>query len=221
MTSKSRTERFIQLITELKEEEVLELVKFRLETGDGPLQIVQDCQKGVYQVGILYQQKKYFVSGLIMAGEILTEVLKLIGPYIEKENSCKTVGKVIIGTAGGDIHDIGKNLFGMLLKCSGFEVYDLGVDVPPEEFLKKTLEIDPHIVGISALLSTTHPSIKYTIQLLKSELSLVGIKIPAIVIGGSQLDDKICGLVDADAWTDDAMEGIEICKKIINKRLKQ
>ena len=218
MTSESRSDRLIQLLTELKEEEVYKLVKERLDIGDGPLEIMQDCQRGLHEVGLLYQQKRYFLSGLIMAGEILQNVVALIRPSIENDNFSTSAGKAIIGTASGDIHDIGKDIVAILLSCSGFTVYDLGVDVPPKKFLEKTLEVEPQVVGISALLSTTQDSLKDTIYLLRSELSAVDKEIPAIIIGGGQLDEKVCKLVDADAWTTDALEGIKFCRKVLKEK---
>ncbi len=218
MTSESRPDRLIKLLTELKEEEVNELVKERLDIGDDPLEIMQDCQRGVHEVGLLYEQKRYFLSGLIMAGEILQNVVALIRPSIKNDNFSTSPGKAVIGTASGDIHDIGKDIVAILLSCSGFTVYDLGVDVPPDKFLEKTLEVAPYVVGISALLSTTQDSLRDTIFLLRSELSAVDKEIPAIIIGGGQLDEKVCKAVDADAWTKDALDGIKFCRKVLEER---
>jgi methanogenic corrinoid protein MtbC1 len=218
MKFNDNSEKLIYLLTELKEDEVKALILERLEAGDDPLKIMQDCQKGVRKVGILYEQRRYYLSGLIMAGEILQGAMELIQSAIADKQFGKSAGRAVIGTASGDIHDIGKDIVGMLLTCSGFTVYDLGVDVPPEEFLKKAIEVKPQIIGISALLSTTQDSLHETIRLLKSELKLPDFKPPTIIIGGGQLDAKICKLVGADAWVNDALEGIRICQEVIKDK---
>lgn len=215
MTSDAQSEKLIQLLTDLKEEEVYSLVKERLKKGDAPFHIMHDCQRGMHNVGILYQQKRYFLSGLIMAGEILQNVVALIRPSIEGDQFGAPIGRAVIGTAGGDIHDIGKDIVTMLLSCSGITVYDLGVDVPPEKFLEKTVEVKPQILGISSLLSTTQDSIHKTIHLIRSELKASDMLIPAIIIGGGQLDEKICTLVGADAWTKDAQDGVKFCRQVL------
>ncbi len=217
MVFKDESEELIHYITDLQEEKVIGLIHKRLKSGDDPLRIVQDCQKGVYKVGALYEKKEYYLSGLIMAGEILQKTMELIRPVMEKENiqMKKGTGRIVIGTASGDIHDIGKDIIVMLLSCAGFTVYDLGVDVPPEKFLEKTIEVKPHVVGISALLTTAHESLHETIDLLKSEIKTSRISMPQVIIGGGQIDETVCDQVGSDAWTNDALEGLRYCQQVI------
>ena len=118
----------IQQILELNEEEALDIVRQRLHQGDDPLSIVEDCQEGMRRVGQRYEKGQYFLSGLIMAGEIFREVMELAQPAIREKVQGNETGRILMGTVQGDIHDIGKNILTMLLGCYGFTVFDLGVD---------------------------------------------------------------------------------------------
>lgn len=211
MTVSPDSRQLIQLLQDLKEEEVKALVYKRLKSGENPLDIMNDCRQGVQKVGLLYEQRKYYLSGLIMAGEILQDVVKIIQPAIKDNVSGNVSGRIVIGSAHGDIHDIGKDILVMLLTCHGYSVHDLGVDVPPETFLTESREVRPDVIGISFLLTTAIKSVKETIGLLRTGLSAVE-PAPAIIIGGGQLDERICKQVGADAWMTDAVEGIKFCQ---------
>ena len=139
----------IHHVAELNEQAVLALVQERLSDGDDPLSIVEDCQEGMRRVGEQYEQGHYYLAGLIMAGEIFREVMELAQPVIEAQISGEETGRVLLGTVQGDIHDIGKNIQGMLLSCHGFTVYDLGVDVQPDEFLAQAKKVKPDIIGLT------------------------------------------------------------------------
>ncbi|MCX6066475.1 MAG: B12-binding domain-containing protein, partial [Chloroflexi bacterium] len=133
--------RLSELVAALDEDAVLALVQERLSAGSDPFQIIEECNAGMREVGIKYETGEYFVSGLIMSGEIFREVVELLQPLLEKRADGHSFGVVLIGTVSGDIHDIGKNMLGMLLSCYGFTVIDLGVDVPPANFAEKAIEI--------------------------------------------------------------------------------
>jgi len=122
---------FIAHVADLDELEVLSLVEGRIAQGDNPLAIIEDCQEGLRQVGERYEQQEYYLSGLIMAGEIFREVMEIVQPIIQEKFTGKESGIILLGTVKGDIHDIGKNNLSMLLTCYGFSVHDLGVDVSP------------------------------------------------------------------------------------------
>ena len=124
-----------QALADLKENEALEIVRLRLGRGDDPLQIIEDCQAGMREVGERYAQRRYYLSGLIMAGDILREITELVLPLVEERFAGHTAGRVLLGTVQGDIHDLGKNLLMMLLRSYGFTVLDLGVDVAPGKFV--------------------------------------------------------------------------------------
>ena len=146
----------VQVVAELKEDKVPVIVQRRLEAGDDPLNILHDCQEGMRLVGDEYGQGRYYISGLIMAGEILRQVMELIGPAIKNSRQeSKSSGVILLGTVQADIHDLGKNIVNMLFTCHGFTVHDLGVDVPPARLsLNGAAEAD--IVGLSGPLTASY-----------------------------------------------------------------
>lgn len=136
--------------------------------------------------------------------------MDLLQPVVESQISGRSSGKVLLGTVAGDIHDLGKNVFSMLLNCHKFTVYDLGVDVPPAEFLRKALEIRPDVIGLSGLITYSYDSMRETISLLRT-----GGCLATIIIGGNQLDEVICQYTGADYWVTDAVAGIELCQRLL------
>jgi methanogenic corrinoid protein MtbC1 len=159
--------------------------------------------KGMEIVGERYERGEYFLSELIMAGVTMREGMVIIEPYFKGQPK-ETRGKILIGTVEGDLHDIGKNIVATMLRSAEFDVYDLGVDVPPETFVKKTTELKPNIVALSALLSITIEKVKETIRSL-SDLPLR--KNLKILVGGSCLNPKIAQELGADAFGQDAGSG--------------
>jgi methanogenic corrinoid protein MtbC1 len=204
----------IASVADLKEAEALELVRSRLQKADDPLAIVEDCQEGLRQVGVRYEQQEYFLSGLIMAGEIFREVMELVQPVIEERLKGNETGKILLGTVQGDIHDIGKNNLNMLLTCYGFTVHDLGVDVSPAEFLLQAVQWKPNIIGLSGLLTSSHDAMRETIHLIRSAGAKDLSSIP-IIIGGNQLNEQVCQYVSADYWVNDAMTGVRLCQQLM------
>jgi methanogenic corrinoid protein MtbC1 len=201
------------LMADLQEEAVLSMVRQRLAEGEDPLHIIDHCHKGMVRVGERYEQGIYYISGLIMAGEIMSEVGKLVLPLVESHVAAGDSGKIILGTVEGDIHFIGKNIFKVLVRCHGFTVHDLGEDVPPAAFLASTRELKPHIVGLSCLISTAFEAMHDTVALLKKNAQ-PGQPQPAVIIGG-MIDEQVFRLVNADFWTDDAMKGVRLCQEIM------
>ena len=157
--SQPQPDRLIAEVLELKEAEVLALVQEHLQQGDDPLAIVEACEEGMRQVGQRYEQGEYYLSALIMAGEIFREVMELAQPVIEDRIRGNESGRILLGTVQNDIHDIGKNIQAMLLSCYGFTVLDLGVDVPAAEFLRQAREFQPDIIGLSGLLTSSTENI--------------------------------------------------------------
>ncbi len=204
----------IHQVAELNEQEVLALVQQRLSNGDDPLSIVEDCQRGMRQVGERYEQGRYFLSGLIMAGEIFREVMELTQPVIQEKMRGNESGRILLGTVQGDIHDIGKNIQGMLLSCYGFTVYDLGVDVPPHTFFTQATEIKPNIVGLSGLLTSSYDAMRDTIALFRHGPDQALASIP-IIIGGVSINDQVCQYVEADYWIVNAMDGVRLCQRLL------
>jgi methanogenic corrinoid protein MtbC1 len=209
--------KLIGFVADLKEQEALALVQERIEQNDDPLALVEDCQEGLRIVGERYERREYYLSGLIMAGEIFREVMEILSPIIEVRLSGSEKGTILLGTVQGDIHDIGKNNLSLLLTCYGFTVHDLGVDVPPEEFLAQALQTWPDIIGLSGLLTSSYDSMRATAQLVRSNTDPRLGLIP-IVIGGNQLNEQVCQYVGADAWVTDAMSGVRLCQSLIAER---
>ena len=212
----SSREQLINSIGDLKEDAVSELVLKRIEAGDDPLHIIDDCQRGMRLVGERYEQGKYYIAGLIMAGEIFRQVTEILQPVLKDQSVAEIKGSVLLGTVEGDIHDLGKNILSILLTCHGFKVQDLGVDVPPGKFIEKVKELHPDIVGLSGLLTHSYSKMKQTIELVKNEAKPLSLNIP-VIIGGSQINEQVARMVGTKFWCNDAVEGVRICLSLINE----
>ncbi len=197
-------------LADLNENEVLRIVRERMANGDDPLLIIEDCQEGMREVGRRYSQRRYFLSGLIMAGDILREVMEIVQPAVEEQFQGRTSGRILIGTVQGDIHDLGKSLFHMLLRCYGFTVLDLGVDVPPERFVQAAAEFGPDIIGLSGLITASFNSMRTTVAQLRAA---AGTRPVPIMLGG-QVDEQVCRYAGADFWSVDAMEAVRLCQRL-------
>jgi methanogenic corrinoid protein MtbC1 len=208
-------ERLSVLVAELNEEAVLEAVRQHVADGVDPLAIIDLCHKGMVQVGELYNERTYFISGLIMAGEIMRKVSQVVLPLIENKSTNGDAGRIVLGTVEGDIHFIGKDIFRVLVRAHGFAVHDLGVDVPPSRFLSAVHEFKPDIVGLSCLISGAFNSVRETIALLREEAP-DGPSPRAYIIGG-RVDELISKELGADYWANDAMKGVLLCQKVMHK----
>lgn len=200
----------VKALSDLKEEEALKIVEALLESGEEPLKILEDCRKAMEVVGKRFEKGEYFVPDLIYAGEILKEISEIIKPKMKKEAEIEKLGKVIIGTVAGDVHDIGKNIVTFMLDVSGFEVYDLGVDVPPEKFVEKIKETGARVVGMSGLLTLAYDSMKKTVEAIEAAGLRDQVK---IMIGGSQVDDEVRKYAGADAYGADALAAVKFAKE--------
>lgn len=202
------------LVAELREQEALSLIEKHLTASASPEEILSACEKGMRLVGLMHEEGHYFISGLIMAGEIMRQAVDLLRPVMIKERSGRNRGRVLLGTIEGDIHDIGKNLFRDLLECHGFTVLDLGVDVAPEQFLRAKDEFKPHLIAVSVLITDSFPHLQKLIRLFK-ERSLTSQDRPVILIGGGQVDEMVFNITGSDYWASDAFSGVCLCQKLI------
>lgn len=214
MNHKIEQAELIASLAGLEEDAVLAIVRRRVASGDDPLRIIEDCQEGMRQVGEHYAQRRYYLSGLIMAGEIFREVMELVQPALENRLTGQAPGRVLLGTVQGDIHDIGKNIVHVLLGCYGFTVQDLGVDVPPAEFVAWIAEAQPDIVGLSGVLTTSYDTMRDTVALLRVETGQQRSSMP-VIIGGGLINEHVCRYVGADYWTTDAMSGVHLCQRLV------
>jgi methanogenic corrinoid protein MtbC1 len=200
-------------MAELQEEAVLDLVQQHIADGVDPMTIIDLCHKGMIQVGEYYEQGRYFIAGLIMAGEIMHQVGQQVFPLLESRIMNENIGSIVLGTVEGDIHFIGKDIFKELVRAHGFAVHDLGVDVPPSRFLAAIHEFKPDIVGLSCLITAAYRSMQETIALLKENIP-EKLAPRAYLIGG-RVDEFLCKELGADYWIDDAMKGVRLCKQIM------
>ena len=196
-----------EAIKELEEEKVLKLVKDKLDAGVDPIKILEECRIGMAEIG-KGSGDTVFLTDLIMAGEIFNEAMELLMPKLVG-SSTKSLGKVVIGTVEGDIHNIGKDIAINFLKAEGFEVIDLGVDVPAQKFVDAVKEHNPPVVGMSGLLTLSIEPMKKSIEALAAANLREGLK---VIIGGERTDDDICKYVGADAWVNDVIDGVKIIK---------
>lgn len=210
MSTMKTQSQLISAIADLNEKLALKLIRDRLAENDDPLTLIADCQKGLQRVGERYAQHKYYLSGLIMGGEIFCEVMELIPPAMESRISGTSSGKILLGTVESDIHDLGKNIVKLLLSCYKLTVYDLGVDVPPEEFLRQARKLKPDILGLSGLVTNAYDSMRATVGLFRQE----GYQIP-IVIGGSQLSKEVFQYTGADYWVNKADVGLKLILRLL------
>ncbi len=198
-------------LRDLDEEKVYALVDEKINHGVPALDIIEECNEGMVAVGALFSEKTYFISQLIFSAEILKTVMNRLGPLLEGTQKKGSIGNVVIGTVKGDIHDIGKNIVSTLLRGSGFEVMDLGVDVSTEKFIEAIKESGARVLGMSALLSTTYPEMKNVVEAM-NEAGLRGhVK---IIIGGAPVNEQVREFTGADYYAEDAVIGINLCKEI-------
>ena len=202
-------------LIELDEIRTLQLTKELVEEGVTSLSILSSCQQALKVVGERYEREEYFISALIMAGELFKEVIELVQPLEEELPRVEARGTILLGTVAKDIHDIGKNLFATALMGSDLEVIDLGVDVAAERFLAETLRVKPNVVCLSGLIFAAFDSMKETVTLIRSHEHELGYRVP-IVIGGAIIDGRVCDLCGADSWSTDAVEGVRICEKFLS-----
>ena len=200
----------VGILADLKEEEALKIVEDRLDAGEEPLQILDNARRALEVVGERFAKSEYFIPDLVYSGEILKAITDMVKPKLAKGAEVKRLGKVIIGTVAGDIHDIGKDIVAFMLDVNGFEVYDLGVDVPVQKFVEKIKETGAPIVGLSGLLSLAFDSMKQTIEAMKDAGVRDKVK---VMIGGSQIDEETRKYTGADAYGRDAIVGVSLAKK--------
>jgi 5-methyltetrahydrofolate--homocysteine methyltransferase len=209
----------INALLELEEDTVLTAARERLAAGDDPFEIIEDAQQALRLVGERYEQGEYFISSMMMAGEIFREVMEILGPELEQRTTGNEAGQILLGTVEGDIHDIGKNIVAILLRSHGFSVNDLGVDVPPAEFVGEALRLKPDIIALSGLLTLSYDPMKATIQAVR-KLDDPSVAKTPFIIGGGAVNAMVCSFVGADYWAIDAMVGVRLCEQIMEEKAR-
>jgi methanogenic corrinoid protein MtbC1 len=214
MNAPDKYPQLIHNLLELEEEAVLSLVKERLQAGDDPIALIVAAQEAMREVGKRYEQRQYYISGMMMAGEIFREVMELVQPVLEQRLVGSESGHILLGTVQGDIHDIGKSIFVTMLRCHGFTVTDLGVDVAPSCFAQETLSLRPDIIGLSGLLTISYDTMKSAVQEIRW-LEDTQVSHTPVIIGGGTINAMVCAYVGADFWATDAMFGVQLCRQIM------
>ena len=199
----------VKTLADLKEKEALKIVEDRLSAKEDPLKILDDARRAVEIVGKRFSDGEYFIPDLVYAGEILKGISEKVKPKISKEAKVKRQGKVIVGTVAGDIHDIGKDIVVFMLDVNGFEVLDLGIDVPAQKFVDAVKNTGSPVVALSGFLTLAFQSMKDTVEAIKKAGLREKVK---IMIGGGQIDDQVRSFSGADAYGKDAMEAVKLAK---------
>lgn len=209
MTDKDMINKFKEAIIAMDLETAKSACENALNQGIKPFDIIKDgIGVAVKKVGDLFEAKEYFLTELIMSGEIITQIMQILKPYIKSNGKAKA--KVILGTAKGDMHDIGKNIVRNFMQAEGFEVIDLGVDVSTDRFVETVRVEKPEILAISVLISASMPEVEKVMKALNKEGLRESVK---VVIGGAPITQHFVDDIGADGYANDAIDGIKICKR--------
>jgi methanogenic corrinoid protein MtbC1 len=203
---------YVNLLADLKEDEILKLTKSRLDANEDPLKILEDSRKGMEVVGKRFADGEYFLPELVFSGELLKQITEMVKPHLKSDAKTKRLGKVVIGSVAGDIHDIGLNIVDFMLDVNGFEVTNLGVDVSVEKFVKAVQDTQAPILGLSGFLTPAFDAMKETVEAMEKAGLRNKLK---IMIGGGQMDEEVRKYAKADAYGKDAMAAVSLAKQWI------
>jgi methanogenic corrinoid protein MtbC1 len=201
----------VEWIADMREDEAIERARSLLESGADPHRVLELCRVAMETVGRRFQDGEYFLPELILAGEMLEKIGALAKPLILEASGgeVKRLGRVLIGTVHGDLHDIGKNIVTFMLDINGYEVRDLGIDVPSASFVEAIRDFRPSVVGLSGFLTLAFDSMKETI----AAIAAAGLRHEVrVMIGGGQVDETVRGYTGADAFGTNAMAAVELCR---------
>ena len=211
MEMTEQTKRLTETFANMEEQEAFRIAAEMLGNGADPIQIVEACQKALEIVGKRFETGEMFLPELIMAGEMMKAISEMVKPKLKGTMVKKEgLGKVILGTVKGDVHDIGKNILGFLLETQGFEVIDLGVDVKPARFVEKISESGATVVALSALLTLAFDAMKQTIDAIREAGLRDQVK---IMIGGAPVNEQVCSFTGADVCGRDAVYGVNLARQ--------
>jgi methylmalonyl-CoA mutase cobalamin-binding domain/chain len=184
-----------------------------IEAGASPDEFLAVCQQCMNTVGKRFEEGEYYLPELVVTGDIFKKLSAIIKPHLVKDCAGQSSGSIVVGTPKGDIHSLGKDIFCTLLEAAGFNVHNLGEDVPPEAFIKKVNETGAQVVGMSSLLTTTYQSMQQVILLLEEHGLRERVK---VVIGGGATTKELAEKIGADAQTWDAYEGVRIVQSFLS-----
>jgi len=204
----------VEAIAEMREEEAYAIAKAMLDRGEDPVRVLELCREAMDIVGKRFETLEYFLPELMLAGEMLENIGAIAKPLIlEKSGGApKKLGRVLVGTVHGDLHDIGKNIVTFMLDINGFEVRDIGIDVPAARFVEEIRAFKPSVVGLSGFLTLAFESMKETVQAIEAAGLRGELK---IMIGGGQVDEAVRTYTDADAYGSSAVAAVTLCREWI------
>jgi methanogenic corrinoid protein MtbC1 len=202
-------EQLVKAIADMDEEAALALTRELLAAGTAPTEILDDCRAAMEQVGKRFECGEYFIPELILAGEMLKSISAEVKPHMQGAADVKKGARVVVGTVKGDIHDIGKDIVVFMLDVNGFDVTDLGIDVPAQAFVDKIGEVKPAVVALSGFLTLSYDSMKETVGAIKAAGLRNSVK---IMVGGGTVDEQVCTYAGADAFGADAMAAVSLAK---------
>jgi 5-methyltetrahydrofolate--homocysteine methyltransferase len=204
--------RLVDLVADMDEDEALVLAQEMLDGGKDPLRVLELCREAMDIVGKRFEQGEYFLPELILAGEVLDQIGAKAKPLIQNspDKPAKKLARVLIGTVHGDLHDIGKNIVTFMLDINGFEVKDIGIDVPVATFVEEIKAFKPQIVALSGFLTLAFDSMKETIEAIEAAGLRDGMKIQ---IGGGQIDETIRAYTGADGFGLNAVDAVTFSRK--------
>ncbi|RPI34768.1 MAG: methionine synthase [Chloroflexota bacterium] len=203
------SQQLIDAITDMREEDALKITNQMLDSGESPLAVLEACRQAMDVIGKRFEAGDCFIPELILAGEMLNQISTEIKPRLQQDVTQAKLGKVILGTVEGDIHDIAKDIVGFMLDINGFDVTDLGVDVPPARFVEAARNTGAKVVGLSGFLTLAYDPMKATVAALKA----AGLNDVKVMIGGGQIDDQIRQYTGADAYGKDAMAAVALARQ--------
>lgn len=197
----------VEAITDMREEDAVRTANELLDQGVSPVEVLDSCREAMGIIGQRFETGDCFVPELILAGEILRQISDVVKPRITQAADVKKLGRVLMGTVQGDIHDIGKDIVSFMLDVNGFEVKDLGVDVPVAKFVDEMKAFQPQVVGLSGFLTLAYDPMKNTVAAMRAA-GFTG----KVMIGGGQIDEQIRQYTGADGYGKDAMAAVALAK---------
>jgi 5-methyltetrahydrofolate--homocysteine methyltransferase len=209
------SKKLVKAIADMREEEALKLVQEMVAAGSEPTAILDAAREAMVVVGQRYEEGAYFLPELILAGEILSQISDIVMPELAQAQALERHGKVLIGTVQGDIHDIGKNIVSFMLDVKGFEVLDLGVDVPAQRFVEAIGDFQPQVVALSGFLTLAFDVMKETVEAITAAGLRDEVK---IMIGGGQITEEVTAYIGADGYGRDAMAGVSMAQKWVGAK---
>lgn len=201
-------------VFEMEDEEIGKIAQEYIDSGYDPLQgILEGLVDGMNRAGKMYEEEEYFVTDLLICSDAMYNGLEIIKPHLPKKSAeAEKIYKCVIGVVEGDTHDIGKNLVRIMLETAGFEMYDLGRDVPLRNFVDKAKEVDADLICLSTLMTTTMPGMKEVVDMLKEENLQSDVK---VMIGGGPISQTYCDKIGAHGYSANAISAVQMAKTLV------